>query len=173
MEYSPQYDYQPRRKSVPEVLIENILISIVAVFIIVLGFLMVAMSMSTIDTSYDYKSYEFTIAVNPSMAVGGAFGATPFYTSNPLLINLVVQEWKVGGAVNTIPPAKYTYDGDDTTVTIDNGEWISSDYVRISADIDVATAPYETFFSVCGIGLIIGSIATIFGLIGYAYYKNG
>jgi hypothetical protein len=163
MEYSPQYDYQPRRKSVPEVLIENILISIVAVFIIVLGFLMVAMSMSTIDNSSDYKTYSQTFT---------ATGSFPelIYTSSPMLTSITLQYYD--GAWHTVLAAGYTFDDTYGTITVP-GPYVGATTWQVDGTLDYATPPYETFFSVLGIGLVIGAIATIFGIIGYAYYKNG
>ena len=162
MEYTPEY-YQPRRKSVPEILIENILISIVAIFIIVLGFLIVSMSMSTVDNASDYKTYSHTFPAS------GGFPEL-VYTASPMLTSITLQRYD-GAAWVVVPPASYSFDDTYGTITIP-GPLVATTW-QVDGTLDYAAPPYEAFFSTLGIGLIIGSIATIFGIIGYAYYKNG
>jgi hypothetical protein len=173
MEYSPYQDsyYQPRRKSVPEVLIEHILISVVSVFIIVLGFLMVAMSMSTIDdnTSVPYKTYDSTFD-----ATGLGLPTDTIYPANPLLTSITItRRGSVNGTWCSYASSYYTYDDDHGAIILTTAPLVGFDALRVQATVDVATAPYETFFSTLGIGLIIGSIMVMFGIVGYAYYKNG
>ena len=162
MEYSPEY-YQPRRKSVPEILIENILISIVAIFIIVLGFLIVSMSMSTVDNASDYKTY------SASFPASGGFPEL-IYTAKPMLKSITLKSYD--GMWHTVLPAGYSFDATYGTITIP-GPFVGVTTWQVDGTLDYAAPPYEAFFSTLGIGLIIGSIATIFGIIGYAYYKNG
>jgi len=164
MEYSSDYNgyYQPRRKTVPEILIENILISIICVFIIVLGFLMVAMSMSTVDNASHYKTY------SASFPASGGFPEL-IYTQKPMLTSITLQYYD--GAWHTVPAAGYSFDHTYGTITVP-GPFVGATTWQVDGTLDYATPPYETFFSVCGIGLIIGAITSIFGIIGFSYYKN-
>lgn len=168
MEYSPQYDYPPRRKSVPEVIIENILISIIAVFLIVLGFLMLAMTTTTIDsTPIPYKTFTNTYSI-PSL-----IQTQVIYTGNPLLINLVVTQHNVGPDTwTTTPTVGYSYSSDTSALTVFAAPAWNVNFIRINATVDITSVPYEDFFSILGIGLIIGSIATLFGIVAVSYYKN-
>jgi len=169
MEYSPYQDsyYQPRRKSVPEILIEHILVSITAVFFIVLGFVIVSMAISSIDnTSVSYKSYTETFDTTA--------GGTVYYTSNPILSSITITRyWTANSTTGTMDSSRYSYDDDDGSITISPSSQLTGvEYITVTATADVSEAPYETFFSTLGIGLIIGSIATLFGIIGYSYYRN-
>jgi hypothetical protein len=171
MEYSPDYSsYQPRRKSVPEIIIENILISIIAVFLIVLGFLMLAMTTTTIDTQtvIQYKTFTNTYSI-PNL-----ISPQVIYTGNPLLTGLIVTQHNVGPDTWTvIPTFGYSYDGDTSALTVYAAPIWNVNFIRINASVDVTEVPYEDFFSILGIGLVIGAIATLFGIVGYNYYKNG
>jgi len=171
MEYSPDYNggyYQPRRKSVPEILIENILVSIIAIFIIVLGFLIVTMSMSSIDSSsVPYKTY--------SNSFDTTSGATTYYVANPLLSGIsITRHWTANDTTGTIDSSHISYSADQGSVTISPASQLTGiNVITVSATVDVSEPPYETFFSALGIGLVIGAVATLFGIIGYSYYKNG
>lgn len=162
-------EYEPP-KSTTEIIIGNILKAVVCIFLIVIGFFVIILVMSILNTqtAVEYITYtnDFTIN-NPTLS-------QTVYTSNPLLSSVGVQAYNSSNAsYGHVPSTDWTYDSSTTSITINAGA-LSWDItaLHVSANTDYAEPPAESVLTAWAFALIILAVASIGGIIAYSRYRD-
>ena len=175
MVYPEEYQEQPyqeyeRRKSYPEVVIENILKAVVGIFLIAIGFFIVVLVVATINaqTGVEYITY-----TNDFVITNPAAGAV-VYTANPHLSSIVVTKYNATNATyGGVPSTDWTYDDTYGSITIGAGilAWDISQ-LHVEANTDYSEPPTVSLFTTIAIAIIIMLIMGIFGIVGYRYLNR-
>lgn len=166
-------NYQPQQeppKSQVEVILENIIKSVVCIFIIVIAFFLVTLlvSMLNTQTAVQYCNYSDDFAIsNPTLG-------TTIYTSNPLLSSITVHKYNSSNLTyGGVDSADWTYDADYTSIVVNAGSlehFITG--LRVNAQTEYSESPHLSVLTMWSISLIIMSIAGIFGLFAYNKYQK-
>lgn len=167
-EYQSPQPYQEPQQG-PIVIIDNIIKASVCVLLIAVCFVLVIMVTSTIDNqgAVQFSNYTDDFAIsNPLMN-------QVVYTSNPHLDNIVVTKHNSSnGTFGGVPTGDWSFDDDTTALEITTGLEHTIDFVRIDATTTYSTPPTLSVFTTIAIALIIMSLASIFGIVGYSQYRK-
>lgn len=177
MPYNSQQEYQPeyeRRKSYPEIVINNILLSVVCIFLIVLGFFSTILIITSINnqTSVDYTTFDKSFETDASNYLGVGIGVK-IYITNPLLSTFNIEQYRTGALIwSTTNPADYIYTTTDASITINSPTWLAGDVYRVQANTDYQEPPAESVLTAIAVGLIIMALMAFFGIVGYKYINR-
>lgn len=163
-----QYEYEQPPSSI-EIILNNIIKAVICIFLIVVGFFLIVLLVSTLNTQtgIEFTTYtrEFDI-LNPTFSQA-------IFTSNPHLSSIVLTAYNSSNtSYGGVPSTDWVYDSQKTSITINAGAlaWDIT-ALNVHAETDYSEPPTESALTAWAVAIVVCAICGVFGIIAYSKWR--